>query len=108
LARRTDTALRSELAAIEMRQLALARNPVLELFLRSAKAFPCLDLLGDPPVPQHALRDFLDSRRAVSAALTQGDPVAAALAQERSFDRPKRSLARVPNSRLMTPMFGAS
>jgi DNA-binding FadR family transcriptional regulator len=99
LDQRTDTVLHSELIAIEERQFALARHPLLELFLRSAKAFPCWEMHGNLPVPKHALRDFLDSSRAVTAAIATRDPLAAAAAQERSFVRLKRNLARVASFR---------
>jgi DNA-binding FadR family transcriptional regulator len=85
LERRTDTVLHNELSAIEEHQFALAHHPLLELFLRSAKAFPCWEMLGNLPVPQQALRDFLDSSRAAAIAISTRDPVAAAAAQERKF-----------------------
>lgn len=92
LARRADAVLFSDLIRIEERQFALARNPVLDLFLRSAKAFPSLIMQGNLPVPARVLQDFLDSSAEVTAAIASGRPVAAAAAQERKFTRLSRNL----------------
>ena len=99
LDRRTDTVLHSELIAIEAHQFALARHPVLELFLRSAKAFPCWEMHGNSPVPKQLLRDFIDCSNAVTAAIASRDPAAAAAAQERKFILLKRNFDRVANFR---------
>jgi DNA-binding GntR family transcriptional regulator len=82
----------SDLIRIEERQFALARNPVLDLFLRSAKAFPSLIMQGNLPVPARVLQDFLESSAEVTAAIASGRPVAAAAAQERKFTRLRRNL----------------
>jgi DNA-binding FadR family transcriptional regulator len=89
LARRTDTVRFSDLISVEERQFALACNPVLELFLRSAKAFPSLIMHGNLPVPQQVLGEFLESSEEVTAAIAARRPVAAAAAQERKFMRLK-------------------
>lgn len=99
LERRLDTVLHSELIAIEEHQFALARHPVLELFLRSAKAFPCWEMHGNLPVPKQLLRDFLDCSHAATAAIAARDPVAAAEAQERKFILLKRDFDRVASFR---------
>lgn len=99
LDRRTDTVLHSELISIEEHQFALARHPVLELFLRSAKAFPCWEMHGNLPVPKQLLRDFIDCSSAVTAAIASRDPVAAAAAQERKYILLKRNFDRVANFR---------
>ncbi|HEY5754319.1 MAG TPA: hypothetical protein VIU34_00790 [Steroidobacter sp.] len=99
LARRTDTVLHSELIAIEELQFALGRHPVLELFLRSAKAFPCWEMHGNLPVPKPLLRDFLACSSAVTAAIAARDPAAAAVAQERKFILLQPNFERVANFR---------
>ena len=91
LARRTDTVRFSDLISVEERQFALACNPVLELFLRSAKAFPSLIMHGNLPVPKQVLGEFLESSEEVTAAIAARRPVAAAAAQERKFMRLKRN-----------------
>jgi DNA-binding FadR family transcriptional regulator len=94
LAERTDTLLLSDLMAIEERQWALAANPVLELFLRSAKAFPAWVMKANLPVPADALRDFLAGSAAVTAAIAARKPTAAAAAQERKFNLLERHIQR--------------
>ena len=91
LARRTATVRFSDLSSVEERQFALACNPVLELFLRSAKAFPSLIMHGNLPVPKQVLGEFLESSEEVTAAIAARRPVAAAAAQERKFMRLKRN-----------------
>jgi hypothetical protein len=80
--------------AIEERQWALAANPVLELFLRSAKAFPAWVMKANLPVPADALRDFLAGSAAVTAAIAARKPTAAAAAQERKFNLLERHIQR--------------
>lgn len=85
LSRRTDIVRQSELMAVEERQFALAGHPVLELFLRSAKAFPSWAMHGNLPVPPQALRNFVECSSTVTAAIAAHNPVAAAAAQEHKF-----------------------
>jgi len=99
----TDTVLHSELSAIEEHQFALAHHPVMELFVRSAEAFPCWEMLGNLPVPKEMLRDFLDSSRATMAAIATRDPVAAANAQERKFLLLKQNFEQIFNFRSNSP-----
>lgn len=89
LGKRSDTVLLSELIDIEEHQFALARNPVLDLFLRSAKAFPSWLMQGNLnlPVSSQVLRDFLECSADVNAAIVSGNPVAAAGAQRRKVAR---------------------
>lgn len=61
LRERTDAVRLSDLIAIEEQQFALVANPLLELFLRSAKAFPCWAMQTNRPVP-HRIRSFTQSR----------------------------------------------
>lgn len=93
LGKRSDTVLLSELIDIEEQQFALARNPVLDLFLRSAKAFPSWLMQGNLnlPVSSRVLRDFLECSADVNAAVASGNPVAAADAQRRKVARLKQN-----------------
>jgi hypothetical protein len=84
--------LLSELIEIEEQQFAMAANPLLDLFLRSAKAFPSWVMLGNLPVSPQAVRDFLDLSIEVTDAIIAGNAVAAARAQERKFTQLARSL----------------
>jgi DNA-binding FadR family transcriptional regulator len=92
LSKRTDTVLLSELIDIEERQFALARNPVLDLFLRSAKAFPSWIMHGNLPVSGQVLHDFLECSTEVNEAIAANDPVAAGKAQEHKFVRLRHNL----------------
>jgi DNA-binding FadR family transcriptional regulator len=79
-----DMAMMQALMSIEDRQLALAGNVVLDLFLRSCKAFPVWR-----PFSYRALEPMVDDlfncAVAVQTALTVNDATAAALAQTRKF-----------------------
>ncbi|MDB6014710.1 MAG: hypothetical protein JWL65_6960 [Gammaproteobacteria bacterium] len=92
LGKRTDTVLLGELIDVEERQFALARNPVLDLFLRSAKAFPSWIMHGNLPVSRQVLHDFLECSAEVNTAIAANDPVAAGKAQERKFVRLRHNL----------------
>jgi DNA-binding FadR family transcriptional regulator len=92
LVERRGAVLLSDLIAVEERQFALARNPVLDLFLRGAKAFPALVTHGNLPVPSPVLRAFVKSSAEVTAAIEARNPLAAAVAQERKFTLLKRNI----------------
>lgn len=92
LRKRSHNVLQSDLIEIEERQFALAGNPVLNLFLRSAKAFPSWATQGNMRVTGQMLRDFLDCSAEVTAAMAAQNPVAAAAAQEKKFMQLKRGI----------------
>jgi hypothetical protein len=84
-----DEAMEAELfqalIAIEDRHLSLAGNMVLNLFLRSCKAYPSWS-----PFPRTALKfplvgDLFECVVQVQTAMAENDPTAAALAQGRKF-----------------------
>lgn len=65
----------------EESQFSIVKNPLIDLFLRSTKAFPAWDLFNDD---KSALRHsvYLAETRHVAAAIARGDSTAAASAQE--------------------------
>jgi DNA-binding FadR family transcriptional regulator len=92
---RADTALLPVLAAIEHRQLALAGNPLLDLFLLSARAFPSWSRFGTMSTAPGALTDLRECAAQVNAAIAAGDASAAALAQSRKSIAIRRNLQRL-------------
>jgi len=79
------------LIAIEDRQLVLAGNVVLDLFLRGCKAFPVWKPYSYKAL-EPAVDELFNCAVAVQAALTVGDVTAAARAQLRKFEIIERNL----------------
>lgn len=92
LTKKTDTVLLSDLVAIEEKQFALAGNPVLNMFWRSAKAFPSWAIQGNFPVAPQTLADFLQCSTQATAAIAEHNAVVAARAQERKFQLLRHNL----------------
>jgi DNA-binding GntR family transcriptional regulator len=74
-------------SAIEDAFFELADNPILNLFLRSTKAFPCWAGYREamPAPTQQHLRELLENIDATLAAVQAGDPALAAAIQERNL-----------------------
>jgi len=71
---------------VEESQFATLDNPLIDLFLRSAKAFPCWNgAAGLDRQPDKAM--YLELTSAVMSAITRNDPQGAALAQYEKFLR---------------------
>lgn len=65
----------------EESQFSIIKNPLIDLFLRSTKAFPAWDLFNDDKAAlRHSV--YLAETRNVAAAIARGDSAAAASAQE--------------------------
>lgn len=76
-----------DLMTIDERQFGLVRNPLLELFARSLKAYSSWLVPASFPEAEAALDAFVDSTAAVADAIADRDPNAAAAAQLAKFDR---------------------
>lgn len=70
-------------AKLEDQQFALAGNPLLELFLRSARAYNTLGGIGKLPPTAHDVSGLTECLHQLTRALVSRDPVAAASAQAR-------------------------
>ncbi|EIZ78181.1 transcriptional regulator, GntR family putative [Novosphingobium sp. Rr 2-17] len=70
-------------AKIEDQQFALAGNPLLELFLRSARAYNSLGGIGKLPPTAHDVSGLSECLHQLAKALASHDPTAAANAQAR-------------------------
>jgi DNA-binding FadR family transcriptional regulator len=71
---------------VEESQFAILRNPLINLFLRSAKAFPCWNgSAGLDRQPDKTL--YIDLTTAVMSAIARNDPQGAASAQYEKFLR---------------------
>jgi len=81
----SDMSLMQALIAIEDRQLALAGNVVLDLFMRSSKAFPSWGPFSGKGLESRVLRDLLECTAQLQSAIVSKDANAAAAAQERKF-----------------------
>lgn len=79
-------------AELEAQQFALADNPVLELFLRSARAFSVWGPIGRSSRLAGMVDDLAHCAGELTDALVARDPVAAARAQARKFSILKSSL----------------
>jgi len=77
----------SDLMLVEERQFALVDNPILEIFVRSAKAYPSWAITAGTAVPANAVQVFIEGALTVADAVAAGDPAAAAAAQERKVTR---------------------
>lgn len=95
LRKRSGNVLQSDLIEFEEHQFALAGNPVLSLFFRSAKAFPSWATQGNMPMTPQMLRDFLDCSAEVVAALRARNSVAAAAAQAKKYMLLKRGIGNL-------------
>jgi DNA-binding FadR family transcriptional regulator len=76
-----------DLMAIDERQFGLVRNPLLQLFARSLKAYSSWLVPASLPEAGKAIAAFVESSRAVADAIAEGDQDAAAAAQRAKFDR---------------------
>lgn len=70
---------------LETQQFALVNNPILEIFLRSAHAYPTWDPRGRPPQRRGAVSEFAECNNELIKALIERDAAAAANAQSRKF-----------------------
>jgi DNA-binding FadR family transcriptional regulator len=95
LSRRCDRVFISDLIDTEEKQFALAGNPLLELFWRSARAFPSWAMLGNLPVPSGVVREFVENSYEVAAAVTARNPNAAARAQRKKLSRLRCSIEEI-------------
>lgn len=77
----------TDLMPAEEQLFALADNPFLEIFVRSAKAYPAWAIHAAIAVPDGAVRVFIEGTLAVVEAVASRDPVAAAAAQDRKVGR---------------------
>lgn len=75
-----------QLALIENQQLALMNNPLIEIFVRSARAFPSWSVALDmQPSVAEAVRILYECCIELTRAMQAREPLAAAAAQERKF-----------------------
>lgn len=76
-----------QISGIEDAFFELAGNPILNLFLRTTKAFPCWALYRETmPIPtQQHLRELLENIDQILVAVQAGQPAAAAAIQERNL-----------------------
>lgn len=90
--RRAETLPPRRQAELEAAHFALADNPIMELFLRSARAFASWGPVGGLPQLSAALGALADCAGELTDALMARDPAAAARAQARKFAIVKSSL----------------
>jgi hypothetical protein len=75
-----------QLTLIESQQLALMNNPLIEILVRSARAFPSWGVALDmQPSLAEAVRILHQCCIELNAAIQAGQPLAAAAAQEKKF-----------------------
>lgn len=70
-------------AKMEDKHFAMAENPLLELFLRSARAYNTLGGIGKLPPTAHDVSGLTECLNELTRALVSRDPLAAASAQAR-------------------------
>jgi DNA-binding FadR family transcriptional regulator len=87
LERREGPLTLSDLMEAEERQFAVAREGLLELLVRSVKAYPSWGMASNVEVPDTTRRIFIEASREVASAIAAGNGHGAAQAQERKFHR---------------------